>query len=340
MYTTRMSEQSATNLAPGQPGAYDPPRLVRHDQDLVSADFLDAAQLEYLTTKDGARLRCALWGTTAVAPRGTVMIMTGYSEFIEKYYEVAHDLQNMGFAVLCFDWRGQGLSTRAHPERRGWIESYATMVDDALAVATRLEQLNTPKPLVGLGHSMGGNVCIRLLQEHHSVLAAAAVTAPMLGLKGLPNWLLRSLAEAGSRAGMDSRYAPGATDNDPYGPHTPLSSDQNRIDAWRHYLRCEPWLITHGVTWRWVREAVASIQMVIQPTNSARITTPLLVANPLQDSLVDPVPTQRFCDNSAAATLLAVAGAEHELLQERDELRDQFFRTFDTFMSDHTQPAT
>ena len=298
MYTTPMSDQSATNaveqpqgqpgrqpagVAPGQVNASDPPRLVRHEQDLVSAEFLDAAQLEYLTTRDGARLRCALWQATATAPRGTVMIMTGYAEFIEKYYEVARDLQTMGFAVLCFDWRGQGLSTRAHAERKGWVENYATMVDDALEVAAWLTQQNTPQPLVGLGHSMGGNVCIRLLQEHHSVFKAAAVVAPMLGLKGLPNWLLRSLSEAVYGAGMDGSYAPGATDNDPHGPHTPLCSDQFRIDAWRHYLRCDPWLITHGVTWRWIREAVTSIQLIIQPANAACITTPLLVANPLQD---------------------------------------------------------
>lgn len=320
---------------PGAPDASDPPRLVRHEHDLVSAEFLDSAQLEYLTTRDGARLRCALWQATAAAPRGTVMIMTGYSEFIEKYYEVARDLQILGFAVLCFDWRGQGLSTRAHPERKGWVQDYATMVDDALEVAAWLKQQNAPEPLVGLGHSMGGNVCIRLLQNHQSLLKAAAVTAPMLGLKGLPNWLLRSLAEAGSRAGMDGRYAPGATDNNPHGPHTRLSTDQNRIDAWRQYLRCDPWLITHGVTWRWVREAVASIQMVTQPENAARITTPLLIANPLQDSLVDPVPTQRFGESCEAARMLEVAESEHELLQERDDLRDQFFRAFDDFMREH-----
>ncbi len=325
-----------TGPIPGQPESHDPARLVRHAADLVPDEFLASAELEYVTTRDGARLRCALWSSPQATPRGTVMIMTGYSEFIEKYYEVAWDLQKMGFAVLCFDWRGQGLSTRAHPERRGWVQNYATMVDDAIEISEWLQRRGAPSPLLGLGHSMGGNVCIRLLQNHPSLFQAAVVTAPMLGLKGLPNWLLRSLTEAVSRAGMDGSFAPGAKENDPHGPHIPLSSDQRRIDAWRSYLRTDPWLITHGVTWRWLREAVASIQEVIQPANAARITTPLLIANPLSDSLVDPVPTRRFADMCDAAQLLEVADSEHELLQECDSLRAQFFNAFDAFIDTHT----
>lgn len=262
-----------------------------------------------------------------------MILMTGYSEFIEKYYEVAADLQEMGFAVLCFDWRGQGLSTRAHPQRRGWVQNYATMVDDALEIVAWLNTQNVPQPLHGIGHSMGGNVCIRLLQNHQSLLRSAAVTAPMLGLKGLPNWLLRSLSEAGSRAGMDGRYAPGAKDNDPNGPHVPLSTDPQRINVWRGYLRSDPWLITHGVTWRWVREAAASIQVVTRAANVARITTPLLIANPLQDSLVDPIPTRRFAEACSVATLFELPEAEHEILQERDALRSQFFSAFDRFIA-------
>lgn len=338
-YNHQMPEQPLTTPVgpiPGQTNGEDMPRLVCHSADLVSAEFIASAELKYIKTRDGARIRCAWWPAIDESPRGTVMIMTGFSEFIEKYYEVAQDLQNMGFAVLCFDWRGQGLSTRAHPERKGWVQNYATMVDDALEIAHWLERRGAPSPLLGLGHSMGGNVCIRLLQNHQNLFAAAAVTAPMLGLKGLPNWLLRSLSEAGSRAGLDSRYAPGATDNDPLAPHTPLSSDPRRYEAWRHYLRTDSWLITHGVTWRWVREAVTSIQRAIKPANAERIRTPLLIANPLQDSLVDPVPTRRFAERCGAAQLLEVADSEHELLQETDPLRDQFFHAFDDFVTRHT----
>ena len=45
-------------------------------------------------------------------PQGTVCILQGRAEFIEKYFETVGDLLLRGFAVATFDWRGQGLSAR------------------------------------------------------------------------------------------------------------------------------------------------------------------------------------------------------------------------------------
>ncbi len=60
---------------------------------------------------DGAQLRAAFWRPEGV-PRGTVALVQGRAEFIEKYYEVVGELLERGFVVASFDWRGQGLSQR------------------------------------------------------------------------------------------------------------------------------------------------------------------------------------------------------------------------------------
>ena len=336
---TPQAKTDTPSAAPGAPNHDDPPRLVRREKNPVPDEFLDSAVLHYVTTRDGARLRTAYWafepGANHRQPRGTVLVMSGYSEFIEKYYEVAFDLQRLGFAVLCFDWRGQGLSSRAHEQRRGWVPNYEAMMADTLELADYLQELHAPAPLIGLGHSMGGNVCIRLLESGQAPFEIAVVTAPMLGIKGMPNWLMRGLTRAGSQLGMDTRYAPGAKDNDPFGPHVPLCSDAQRIEYWRGYLREDPWLITHGVTWRWAREAASSMHVVNQPDNAARITIPLLVVSPLADSLVDPKPTRKFCALCDAAELLELENCEHEVLQESDALRNTFFTAFDAFVKRH-----
>jgi len=324
---------------PGQINADDAPRLTRHGNDLVSAEFLDQARLEYFRCSDGERLRTAYWAAADAPARGTVMILAGFAEFIEKYFETARDLNHLGFAVLCFDWRGQGLSTRAQPDRRGWVASYEVMMQDVLELVAHHNSLATPAPLIALGHSMGGNVCLRLLQEHDDLFAAAAVTSPMLGLKGIPTWLLGSITHTGSRVGMDERYAPGAKDNDPFGPHIPLCADDARIQVWRNYLRTDPMLITHGVTWRWAREAATSMSQVNQPENISRITTPVLIANAMRDSLVDPVPTQKFTQACTSAVALELDEAEHEVLQELDAIRNEFFLAFDSFVATHTKTS-
>ncbi len=56
---------------------------------------------------DGAPLRAARW-VPPTARRGTVTILPGRAEFIEKYFEVVGELLARGFAVATIDWRGQG----------------------------------------------------------------------------------------------------------------------------------------------------------------------------------------------------------------------------------------
>jgi hypothetical protein len=57
--------------------------------------------------RDGLGLRYAL-SVPHGSCRGTVVLMLGRADFIEKYFETIADLQGRGFAVATLDWRGQG----------------------------------------------------------------------------------------------------------------------------------------------------------------------------------------------------------------------------------------
>ncbi len=63
-------------------------------------------------TQDGIALRYAYWHATGLPLKGTVTILQGRAEFIEKYFETIQDLRARGHAVVAFDWRGQGGSDR------------------------------------------------------------------------------------------------------------------------------------------------------------------------------------------------------------------------------------
>ena len=64
-----------------------------------------------MKTPDGVNLRFARW-TPPPGRKGTVVVLQGRTESIEKYFETVRDLRARGFAVATFDWRGQGLSDR------------------------------------------------------------------------------------------------------------------------------------------------------------------------------------------------------------------------------------
>src|SRR6266849_1992800 len=108
-----------------------------------------------LKTPDGVGLRFARWAPPA-GRKGTVCIMQGRGESIEKYFETVRDLRARGFAVAALDWRGQGLSDRALRDRhKGHIGDFSEYDADLATFMREIVLPDCPPPLFALGHSMG-----------------------------------------------------------------------------------------------------------------------------------------------------------------------------------------
>ncbi len=72
----------------------------------------EGAEVAWIKTAGGQNVRACYAPSPKADARGTVLLCPGRTEFIEKYFEVARDLQARGFGVLIIDWPGQGLSDR------------------------------------------------------------------------------------------------------------------------------------------------------------------------------------------------------------------------------------
>src|SRR5271166_4320073 len=80
---------------------------------------------ETIRAADGVRLRTARWAPVST-PRGTIAVLGGRGEFIEKYFEVAGELLSRDFAVAMMDWRGQGGSDRPlRNSRKGHVDDFS-----------------------------------------------------------------------------------------------------------------------------------------------------------------------------------------------------------------------
>src|SRR5438445_13459189 len=83
-----------------------------------------------LKTRDGISLRFARWAPPP-GRKGTICLLPGRAEFIEKYFETVRDLRARGFAVAMLDWRGQGLSERAlSNSRKRYVRSFSDYGND------------------------------------------------------------------------------------------------------------------------------------------------------------------------------------------------------------------
>jgi lysophospholipase len=294
------------------------------------------AQVHDLVTRDGIHLR----GFHAVPdnPKGTVVILGGRAEFVERYFETASDLLKRGYAVASFDWRGQGGSQRLLTNPlRGHVRSFADYDLDLDTVMARLVLPYCPKPFFALGHSTGGHILLRALRET-KWFSRAMITAPLLGLNfGLwPKFVARSLTLLAKLTYLDWVYLPGFR----HLPFTleqfdgnPLTSDKKRFRRDVTTLNEHPQLRVGGPTFGWLRATLKSLDELKRWPRNKGPSCPTMIIAAGEDRVVNNKGTQAFIAQVPGISFLTLAGSRHEILNERDEIREKFLAAFEAFIA-------
>lgn len=291
----------------------------------------------WLHAADGVRLRAVHWGG---GQRGTVVILTGRTEYAEKYGPTAAALAADGWSALAFDWRGQGFADRALPDPMiGHVDSFAEYQRDLDAVMEWLQRegraagLNPPHAM--LAHSMGGLIGLRVLRRGRP-FARAVFSAPMWGL-ALPRW--QSLAASlVSRLPLslpqDHAYAPG-DGKGAYVLSTPfagnlLTSSREDWDWLALQAREEPAFRLGRPSLGWLRAACREMRAL---KRAASPSVPALISLGSEEHIVSPAAIRRRAASWPQARLLACEGGRHEILLEKPALRDAFLAEMRAFLA-------
>lgn len=300
------------------------------------ADGPDGGAAFWLTARDGTRLRAALWGADArqdmdpgaVAPRGTVLLFPGRTEYVEKYGRAARDLRARGYATLAIDWRGQGLSDRALPDRMvGHVGNFDEYQQDVAALLDLAEGLGLPQPFHLLSHSMGGAIGLRALLRGIPV-RAAVFSAPMWGIS-MALWQ-RPMADAVTRlsrwAGQSHRLVP-STSAHSYVAQAEfagnvLTHDPEMWAYMKRQLQDQPALLLGGPSLAWLRAALTECaRLSLAPAPDI----PALTAVGTAERVVDLLPIRRRMAGWPGARLEIFSGAAHEVPMELPVHRTRFF---------------
>jgi len=289
---------------------------------------------------DGNPLRYAIWRPSRAPTRGTVCVFPGRGEYIEKYFEVVADLRRRGFFVAVMDWRGQGGSWRALPNRnKGYVRSFREYDDDLLRFMKDIVLPDCPPPFVALAHSMGGNILLRNARLEGSWFERMVLVAPMLALNDeqfpVPRWLARPAAELATLLGLGKLTIPGGSpkpmETQPYEGNR-LTSDRERFARNKAVVETAPELGLGSPTLAWMRAAFASMSLLWRPDFASSVRIPVLMLAAGDDRIVSATAIEEYASRLKIGAHVLIPGARHEIVQERDELRLQFWATFDAYL--------
>lgn len=315
---------------------------VPSEQDLRWRHIPKEATESYWQAQDGSEIRRIDWAPIATTEaRGSILFLPGRGDHYEKYLETLHHWAEQGWHVTAIDWRGQGLSGRMLPNRNvGFIEDFSVWIAD-LRFFWAKWKAEKPGPHMLVAHSMGGHLAMRALSEGAVDPVATALSAPMLGIRsnGLPLSWSHAFAKLMRRVGRGKR--PAWKDNEkPLAPialrQKILTHSDRRYEDEFFWWNERPDVRLGPPSWRWLERAFSSTRRLRQRGTLEKMELPVLLLATKFDQLVS---TKRIIQDHSRLpnSQLYCFGIEaaHELLRERDEVRDICLSLIEDFFEEY-----
>ena len=292
----------------------------------------------FLHSFDGLPLRYGHWPCNHGGRGGTVVLLGGRTEFMEKYLETVSALNQRGMDVFSMDWRGQGLSGRMLKNpRKGYVRNYRDYVADLDQLIKTVVLPRHQAPLILMAHSMGGNITLQYLGRFGNPIDRAILMAPLIRIKISRRAELfgRRLSRWATRLGLGHAVIPSLGAQHTFlGPfkNNGLTSDRQRFHAIRRMMVANKQLAVTQVTYGWLNATFDAIDHIHEPGFARQITVPVLLAVAERDSVVSSDAIRQFAPRLSRHRITTIRGASHEIMQEKENMRMQFWRAFDTFV--------
>ena len=309
---------------------------------IASNPIPEGARVGYFRTSDNVRLRYALWPKSEGAHRGTICLVQGRTEFIEKYFETIADFRRRGFAVATFDWRGQGGSDRLIGNRKlGYVDRFEDYWTDLKSFHGEILLPECPPPFYLVGHSMGGLAALYAGINDRLMFDRIFLSAPMVKLDRQPLSMggMAKVCETLSFLGLGRMPVSRATDkpaSQATFPGNPLTGDLIRYLRSVDVIKARPELEIGSPTVRWAASAMGAMAEAGHDSFPGRIKIPLLMLAAARDEVVSTAAIEQLGLRMRTGRHVVIAGARHELFMETDVIRGQVFAAFDAFITEQS----
>ncbi|MGB0935126.1 MAG: alpha/beta hydrolase [Alphaproteobacteria bacterium] len=298
---------------------------------------INASACNYLKADDGLKLRYGVFKCSGKS-KGNVLLLLGLSEFIEECAENIHDLLDRGYNVYTFEWRGQGLSDRHVDE--AWkihLESFDEYLIDLNSFLDQVFPTKSKLPAIMIGQCLGGHVGLRYLQENQSIFSRAIFLAPFVK-SCLPVWvqhLINPLVSAWVSLGHGKNvvFTEGMGKKSMFSElRSQYTSCRLRLKRYIRLVRQKPELLNQVKTYSYIKAFFKSQLMLLDRKRLEAINTPVLIVSAEKEYFTDKYAQKQTAKLLPKGQYLELDDSLHDILYERDEIRDTFWLAMTKFV--------
>ena len=238
--------------------------------------------------------------------KAIVLTVHGAGEHIGRYKHVAKWFNAQGISMVGGDLPGLGQST----EHRGHIEDFNQYVNKLEEWLEYIKKQWPNTPVFLFGHSMGGLIVLRFLEEKNEKLAGAILSSPAISIGvEIPNWQL-STAKILKKVWPTFRLASGIK------PHQvsrdPAIVQNYGVDPLNYSKVSISWFFAF-------QRAIDEVWKKAERINQLKL--PILFLQAGEDQLVNPNKAVEFVKklDSKYVTFLLIPELYHEIFNEPEK---------------------
>ena len=291
---------------------------------------------ETLTALDGTKLYTSFF--TADGPKGTVLLLHGFTENIEKFSEVIYGFLKEGYSVATLDQRGHGRSGRTEGVKSldvthvGRFDDYLTDVE--LVYDRWMKDAKAPRIL--FGQSMGGAVSILTLERGMLSFDKAILTSPMVAPStgGFPAWtgaaICRGailLGKAKERIFLSKPYTGDEKFEDS------CAKSRERFDWYDEMKRTTPVFQNSSPSYRWTLESMKVCGRILAKGVPEKVSIPVLIFQASEDYTVEGKPQELLASRLPKGTLKRIENARHEIYRSEDAVCNEWWDDITAFLN-------
>lgn len=268
--------------------------------------------------------------------KATVVIVHGFTESAEKFRELSYYYLKNNMNVFAIDNRGHGHSYRLPGDlftvRLEKFDDYINDLD--VFVKDVVMKKSGSLPLYLYGHSMGGAVSARYLEEHPESFEKAILNAPMICAQtGMSIFAAKALSGTLCAFGKKHASVPGKCEF--YEGRTYLQSDDTskaRFDYYHAKRLKEPNYQTSGPSFGWVKESMHMTDVVLSDAKCKRVAAKVLILQPETDRKVISEYENKFCDKINDGRLVRFMNSKHEIYNSTNDVLHKYYTTIFDFL--------
>jgi lysophospholipase len=267
----------------------------------------------------------------------TIVILPGRTEPAIKYAEIIYDLKDLKTNFYILDHQGQGASDRLLQDtHKGYVKHFINYAKDLNGWMDEVVVPETQgQDRFLIAHSMGGAIGTLYLAYGKKTFKKAVLNAPMFEINTKPykENIGRFLTSGLVLIGQGRKYAP---DRGPYIPEedtfekNEVTQSRARFEMAKALFVTWPELTLGGPTNRWVSQSLKATKKI--DTITAKVDVPVLMLQSGLDLIVMKGRQTSFCQKHLNCRLIYFANSHHEILQEKDDIRDEALKEIRLFL--------